>query len=75
MEWFAHSQDFQSQVRVKTLLAGLSGEAVVSTKQIGQGHRTAGRPMSVAGPYLCLCVGKIFRNRESRDDAEKEKEM
>lgn len=50
MEWFAHSP-----VRVKTLIVGLSGEAAVSTNQIRQGHRTAGHPVSVPSPCLCLC--------------------
>lgn len=76
MEWFAHSHDFESQVRVKTIrpsIAGLKGEAFASTNRTRHRHRTAEHPMSVSSPYLCLYVGKIFLNQESRDDVEKEK--
>lgn len=65
MEWFAHSQDFESQVRVKTIrpsIAGLKGEAFASTKQIGQGTGTEQQNTQCPSQvHICVyMLGKYF---------------
>lgn len=61
MEWFAHRQDFQSQVRVKTHRSSIVELEWGSFCQ-HKTNRTAGHPTGVADWCLYVCVGKTFRD-------------
>lgn len=76
MERFAHSQDFRSQVRVETRGSSIVGFEWGGFCQHKTNRARVENSRGIQCPvYLGVCMyvreGKIFRDRESRDDVEK----